>query len=309
MYIYLLKLTYFRSVNFILEFMPEHTRYINPLVDFSFRKIFGSDPNKDLLIAFLNEIFKGRKHIIDLVYNKNEHDGENQEEARAVFDLLCTGDQGERFIIEVQHTKPVNFKKRGIYYTSRLISEQAVKGQVKNWQYDISEVYFVAVLEQQSDLKMDSDRFIHDACLCYRDTGEIFYDGLGYTYLDLANFVKTEEECVSDLELWLYWLKHLHETDKLPEHLKETIFERLFNIAEYTNLSKEEQAMYNQDLKRKWDNEAARVNSVEEGRAKGLAEGRHEQALEIASKLKAKELPVPEIMELTGLSAEEINAL
>jgi hypothetical protein len=62
----------------------------------------------------------------------------------------------------------------------------AVKGQVKNWQYDISEVYFVAVLEQQSDLKMDSDRFIHDACLCYRDTGEIFYDGLGYTYLDLA---------------------------------------------------------------------------------------------------------------------------
>jgi predicted transposase/invertase (TIGR01784 family) len=121
--------------------------------------------------------------------------------------------------------------------------------------------------------------------------------------------VKKEEECVSDLELWLYWLKHLHETDKLPEHLKETIFERLFNIAEYTNLSKEEQAMYNQDLKRKWDNEAARVNSVEEGRAKGLAEGRHEQALEIASKLKAKELPVPEIMELTGLSAEEINAL
>lgn len=153
----------------------------------------------------------------------------------------------------------------------------------------------------------------YDACLCYRDTGEIFYEGLGYTYLVLANFVKTEEECVSDLELWLYWLKHLHVTDKLPEHLKETIFERLFNIAEYTNLSKEEQAMYNQDLKRKWDNEAARVNSVEEGRAKGLAEGlaegRHEQALEIASKLKAKELSVPEIMELTGLSAEEINAL
>ncbi|MES2457613.1 MAG: PD-(D/E)XK nuclease family transposase, partial [Bacteroidota bacterium] len=207
---------------------PQPTRYINALVDFSFRKIFGSDPNKDMLIAFLNEIFKGRKHIVDLVYNKNEHDGENKGEARAVFDLLCTGDQGERFIIEVQHTKPVNFKKRGIYYTSRLISEQAIKGQVKNWQYDISEVYFVAVLEQQSDLNPSSDRYIHDACLCYRDTGEIFYEGLGYTYLDLHNFVKTEEECVSEMELWLYWLKHLHETDKLPEHLKETIFERLF---------------------------------------------------------------------------------
>src|ERR1700710_180440 len=95
---------------------PVTGKYIDLLVDFAFKKIFGSEHNKDLLIAFLNEIFRGRKHIVDLVYNKNEHDGENQEEARAVFDLLCTGDQGERFIIEVQHSKPVNFKKRGIYY-------------------------------------------------------------------------------------------------------------------------------------------------------------------------------------------------
>jgi len=293
--------------------MPEHTRYINPLVDFSFRKIFGSDPNKDILIAFLNEIFRGRKRIADLVYNKNEHDGENEEEARAVFDLLCTGDQGERFIIEVQHSKPVNFKKRGIYYTSRLISEQAVKGQVKNWQYDITEVYFVAVLETTSDLNTGTDRYIHDACLCYRDTGEIFYEGLGYTYLDLPNFVKTEEECVSEMDRWLYWLKHLHETDELPPYLRATIFERLFNIAEYTKLSKEEQAMYNQDLKRKWDNEAARINSVEEGRAKGLAEGlaegEHKKAVEIAAEMKRKDFPSQTISELTKLSIEEIEKL
>jgi predicted transposase/invertase (TIGR01784 family) len=125
--------------------------------------------------------------------------------------------------------------------------------------------------------------------------------------------VKTEEECVSDLELWLYWLKHLHETDKLPEHLKETIFERLFNIAEYTNLSKEEQAMYNQDLKRKWDNEAARVSSVEEGRAKGLAEGiaegEHKKALEIAAEMKRKNFQDEIIAELTKLTIEEIEKL
>jgi len=139
----------------------------------------------------------------------------------------------------------------------------------------------------------------------YRDTGEIFYEGLGYTYLDLANFVKTEEECVSEMELWLYWLKHLHETDKLPEHLKETIFERLFSIAEYTNLSKEEQEMYDQDLKRKWDNEAARVNSVEEG----IAKGEHKKALEIAAQMKSKNFPNETISELTKLSIEEIQKL
>ena len=115
------------------------------------------------------------------------------------------------------------------------------------------------------------------------------------------------------MDRWLYWLKHLHETDELPPYLRATIFERLFNIAEYTKLSKEEQAMYNQDLKRKWDNEAARINSVEEGRAKGLAEGlaegEHKKAVEIAAEMKRKDFPSQTISELTKLSIEEIEKL
>lgn len=235
------------------------TRYIDPLMDFGFKKIFGSEPNKDLLISFLNQIFKGRKHIVDLVYNKTEHHGDNKEEASAVFDLLCTGDQGEKFLIEIQHSNPVNFKKRGLYYTSRLISEQAPKGKSKTWKYKISEVYFIAILDKMEEGGTDSDRYLHDICLCYRDTGEIFYDNLGYTYIDLSKFVKTEAELTSDLDVWLYLLKHLDEQDDMPRHLRKTIFEKLYKIAEYTNLSKEEQQMYDQDLKRKWDNEAVKA--------------------------------------------------
>jgi len=80
---------------------PFTGKYIDPLVDFAFKKIFGSDPNKDLLIAFLNEVFRGRKHIVDLIYNKNEHPGDLRDEGAAIFDLLCTGDNGDQFIIEV----------------------------------------------------------------------------------------------------------------------------------------------------------------------------------------------------------------
>src|ERR1700748_332079 len=98
-------------------------KYIDPLVDFAFKKIFGSEPNKDLLIGFLNEVFRGRKHIVDLVYNKNEHPGEISEEGAAIFDLSCTGDQGEVFIIEVQRAKQGNFKERALFYTSRRISD------------------------------------------------------------------------------------------------------------------------------------------------------------------------------------------
>ena len=92
---------------------PVTGKYIDPLVDFAFKKIFGSEPNKDLLIAFLNEVFRGRKHIVDLVYNKNEHPGDIKEEGTAVFDLLCTGDNGERFIIEVQRARQGYFKEAG----------------------------------------------------------------------------------------------------------------------------------------------------------------------------------------------------
>jgi predicted transposase/invertase (TIGR01784 family) len=80
-------------------------------------------------------------------------------------------------------------------------------------------------------------------------------------------------------------------------------------MPEHTNLSKEEQAMYNQDLKRKWDNEAARVNSVEEGRAKGLAKGEHKKALEIAAEMKLEGMSVEKIAKFTKLSAEEIEKL
>jgi len=293
--------------------MLEQTRYIDPMIDFSFRRLFGTDPNKEILIDFLNEVFKGRKRIIDLVYNKNEHDGDNTEEARAIFDLLCTGDKGEKILIEVQHSKPANFKKRSIYYTSRLISEQAVKGESKSWKYDISEVYFLAIMEKPSELSIDSERYIHDACLCYRDTGEIFYDGLGYIYLDLSNFVKQKQECIEGLDMWLYCLKHAHEMTEIPAEFRGTILERVFGVLEYINLSKEEQTMYDQDLKRKWDNEATLANSRDEGKAEGKEEGKiagkAEATIEIAKKLKAKGISMPEIVELTGLSIEEIEQL
>src|ERR1700719_2439578 len=93
---------------------PVIGKYIDPLTDFGFKKIFGSDPNKDLLIAFLNEVFRGRKHIVDLVYNKNEHRSDLKDEGGAIFDLLCTGVNGDQFIIEVQRGRQRRFKERAL---------------------------------------------------------------------------------------------------------------------------------------------------------------------------------------------------
>ena len=280
---------------------PITGKYIDPLVDFAFKKIFGSEPNKDLLIDFLNEVFRGRKHIVDLVYNKNEHPGDIKEEGAAIFDLLCTGDSGERFLIEVQRARQGHFKERALFYTSRLISDQAPKGKRSDWGYNIAEVYLIALLEDFTLEGSPANTYLYDICLCNRDTGEIFYDKLGYTYIELSKFVKTDTELETDLDRWLHVLKNMSQWDKIPVYLRKPIFEKLFSIAEYTNLTKEEKTMYDSSLKHKWDNKNVLDYAVKEGKL--------EEAKAIAREMKKDGLPIAQISKFTKLSIEEIEKL
>lgn len=295
--------------------LPVTGKYIDPLVDFAFKKIFGNEPNKDLLIAFLNEVFRGRKHIVDLVYNKNEHPGDLRDEGAAIFDLLCTGNKGESFIIEVQRGRQGYFKERALFYTSRLISDQAPKGKRSEWAYNLTEVYLIALLEDFTLEVSPANEYLHDIYLCNRDTGKIFYDKLGYTYIELSNFVKTGAELETDLDKWLYVLKHLSQMDKIPVYLRKPIFEKLFSIAEYTNLTKEEKTMYDSSLKYKWDNKNVLDYALKEGMEKGIAQGivqgieqgEYKKAIAIARELKKEGLAIEFIAKTTKLSIEEIE--
>jgi predicted transposase/invertase (TIGR01784 family) len=285
--------------------LPVTGKYIDPLVDFAFKKIFGSEPNKDLLMAFLNEVFRGRKVIVDLVYNKNEHPGDLKDEGAAIFDLLCTGTDGEQFLIEVQRGRQGYFKERALFYTSRLISDQAPKGKRNVWGYNLTEVYLVALLEDFTLEIGSGNNYLHDICLCNRDTGEIFYDKLGYTYIELSKFVKKDTDLVTDLDKWLYVLKNMSRMDKIPVYLRKPIFEKLFNIAEYTNFTKEEKAMYDSSLKYKWDNK----NVLDYAVSTAKAEGKRENSLAIAREMKKDGLPISQIVKFTKLSIEEIEKL
>ncbi|MDP9079436.1 MAG: Rpn family recombination-promoting nuclease/putative transposase [Bacteroidota bacterium] len=296
---------------------PITGKYIDPLVDFAFKKIFGNEPNKDLLIAFLNEVFRGRKLIVDLVYNKNEHPGDLKDEGAAIFDLLCTGENNEKFLIEIQRGRQGNFKDRALFYTSRLISDQAPKGRRSEWAYNLTEVYLVALLEDFTLQISDRQNYLHDIFLCNRETGEIFYDKLGYIYLELNKFAKAESELETDLDKWLYVLKNISRMDKIPTYLRKPIFEKLFNIAEYSNFTKEERTMYDSSLKYKWDNKAVLDYAIKEGLEKGIEQGiergiergEHNKALQIARELKKEGLAIGFIAKTTGLTTEEIEKL
>lgn len=147
-------------------------RYINLFTDFGFKKLFGEEPNKDLLISLLNTLLKGEAHIEDLTYLNGERLGRSSEERKAVYDLYCTTQSGEKIIVEVQRVKQRFFKDRSVYYSSFAVQDQASKG--KEWLYELKAVYTIAIM----DFKFDEDKhkLMHRVKLMEVDTKSIFYD-------------------------------------------------------------------------------------------------------------------------------------
>lgn len=303
-------------------------RYINPLTDFGFKRIFGIPFNKDLLMSFLNALFNGDPVVSDITYKNSEKFGTNEEARRAVFDVYCTTDTGARIIVEMQNVYQDFYKDRSIYYSTFPIAEQAQRG---NWNYELHDVYTIGILNYftfPEDKHSDSNIF-REVKLMDTDSHEIFYDKLTYIYVELANFHKTLEECDSLLEKWIYCLRNLQNLMSRPLALQGRVFEKLFKTAEIAKMTTEDRRAYElsanayRDIKNGMD--AAKREGMEKGIAigtekgiaigteKGIAigteKGARAKALEVARKMKARGLEDGMISEMTGLSAEVIKKL
>ena len=296
------------------------SRYVDPLIDFSFKRLFGVEPNKDLLIDFLNAVFEGNRVIEDVVYTKNEYVGDTETIGSVVFDLICTDKGGSIFLIEIQRTNQYNIKNRMLYYASKLITDQARRGKRSAWNYKLQEVFIIVLLDGFTLNPRNTHQYLYRVGLCNQETGAHFYDRLGFVYIELRNFNKESDDLKTNLDKWLYVLKNLAGMNTLPIFLRKHVFIKLFKLAEYSKMNKEDRAMYDVNLKRQWDaynvKETARLEGLEEGREKGREEGREEEALKnireklsIAQKLKIMGLPIPTIIDVTGLSAEVLKDL
>ena len=296
------------------------SKYIDPFTDFGFKHIFGKAPHKDLLIHFLNGIFNGRKIITDLVYNNNEHKGRRPEIRKTIFDLYCTGNNGEKFIIEMQKAKSAYFKDRTIFYTANLIQEQGISVNA-NWNYQLPEVYIIAIMDFCFDDSLPG-QYLHDVRLIDSDSNQQFYQKLNYIFIEMPKFNKTEAQLETDQDCWLFSLNKLQEINEIPVTLsKKKEFIKLFNIAEVSGLNPQEMNAYEESLKIRRDNysvmETMKMEGLEEGLQQGLQrglqqglqQGRHEEALTIARELKKAGLSMDLITKTTKLSAEEIKKL
>ncbi|PID63019.1 MAG: hypothetical protein CR974_02570 [Gammaproteobacteria bacterium] len=305
-----------------MVFLSENEKYINPFTDYGFKRLFGEEPNKELLIDFLNELLRDEQgEIVELTYLNSEQLGRSKEDRKSLFDIYCTNEKGDKFIVELQKTKQKFFKDRTLYYSTFPIVQQANRGS--NWNFELRPVYTIAILDFAFDDEEDdvANKYRYDVKLIEKETQQVFYDKYTFIYLSMPKFTKKLEELETHFEKWLYAFKHLSELKAIPDALREEIFVKFFDAAEVAHLNPDEYITYEASLKAYWDRKSELSTTLEEGFEKGREEGREEgieigiekgsnaKALEIAKNLKQTGLDASAIAQITGLPLEAIEKL
>lgn len=287
--------------------------FINPFTDVGFKKIFGQEVTKDLLIDFLNDLLVDEKEIRDIKFLDKELMPEYMGDRGVIYDIYCTTENGEEFIVEMQNRQQVNFRERALYYLSRTISRQGERGT--DWKFNLKAVYGVFFM----NFRLDNmpHRLRTDIILADRETHEQFSDKLRFIFIELPAFNKEEEECETDFERWIYVLKNMETLKRLPFKARKSVFEKLEKIVDIASLSKEEREKYDESIKVYRDSLVTMAFAEEKGKKEGIEigieigkeEGHVEERLEIARNLKSMGMDVDGICKATKLSIEEIEKL
>jgi predicted transposase/invertase (TIGR01784 family) len=272
-------------------------KYINPYTDFGFKKLFGEEGNKDLLIDFLNQLLPAHHQIKELNFRNSESLSDLSTERKAIFDIHCEALSGEKFIVEMQKAKIKYFKDRSLFYVTFPIRDQAQQGE---WNFRLKAIYFVAILDFEYDEAEERRKFRRDVTFKDQD-GDLFFDKLHFKFLQMPLFKKAESELETHFDKWCYFLKNLENFEHIPSILNEPIFQKAFNTAELAGLSAEQRAFYDESLIQYWGMKSALETAVEEAK--------DERSLEIARNMLKRGVSVEIIAEDTGLSIEQIQML
>ena len=283
-------------------------RYINPYTDFGFKKLFGTAMNKDLLISFLNALFNNeRKKIKDVQYLNGENLGDGYGDRRSVFDVYCTASDGSQFIVEMQKAEQTYFKDRSVYYATTPIRQQAPRGK---WDYHLENVYTVGILNFEfPNNEYAPDSYRHEIKLKDVEDHHVFYDKLTFIYLEMPKFNKTEDELVTMFDKWMFVLRNLSRLLERPAALRDRVFKKLFEQAEIAMYTPEERREYEASVKDYWDYFSTMKTAVDKAKVEAKAEGKVEEKLATAKRMKALGHDIKTIAEVTQLSPEQIEKL
>ena len=296
--------------------------FINPFTDFGFKRIFGQEDHKGILIGFLNALFEGEFVIKDLQYRDKEQLGESPQNRTVIYDIYCTLEDGSSIIVEMQNKKEMNFDGRALYYSSLSIVAQGKKGG--DWWYTLDPVigiYFLNYKQEELGDAFRSDFEITKTHTALAHTAiptetqqsksekkpekkpsKVPFKGkLRLIFLQMPEFTLTESECTTDLFKWVYIMNHMETLTQIPWEAQNELFAELAKVSNVAALSPEERAVYDETLKQYRDNLAAFMAAKQDGR--------EERELEIARSMLSDGCSEQIISKYTGLSLLQIEKL
>ena len=291
--------------------MPEK---INPRIDLAFKKIFGTEENKDLLISLINSIVGEEDHVVDVTLLNPYNQKSFKSDKLSILDIKAEGDHGKKFNIEIQITDEADYDKRALYYWAKLYAEQLKE---KDAYGTLEKVIGIHILNFTSIL--DSEKYHNAFHITEKETGIHYFKELELHTIELKKFNDTLEKEFEDigskiqnaLDLWSAFLlrRDLISKAKLPASLDDAPVKKAINVLNVMNFTDEEREIYEGKLK--WLRiEANSLKKAEEkGIEKGREEGRKERDIEIARSMFSENLPLKQISRLTGLSDKELKNL
>ena len=284
---------------------------ITPRVDLAFKKIFGVEENKDLLISLINSVVSEEDQVEDVTLLNPYNPKNFREDKLSILDIKAQGKDGKRFNIEIQITDEADYDKRALYYWAKLYTEQLQTGKEYS---TLSKAIGIHILNFTSIL--DTDKYHNVFHICEKDSGAKFFKDLELHTIELNKFVENTNEELNDLvtkiktslDIWAAFLtRHdLLNKENLPSSLDIPTLKKALDVLDVMNFNTEEREAYEDHLK--WLRiEANTLKKYEEkGFEEGVEKGREEERLVIARAMKAKGMGLDTISSITGLSVETL---
>ena len=287
---------------------------ISPRVDLAFKKIFGVEENKDLLISLINSIV-GAEDQVSEVTLLNPYNPKNfKTDKLSILNIKATNQDGKRFNIEIQISDEADYDKRALYYWAKIYTEQL---KVAEDYSKLSKAIGIHILNFTSIPEVKKYHNVFH--ITEKETGLLYFKDLELHTIELKKFSDSSDEELADivakvknaLDMWLAFLTRndLLIADNLPKELNDPNLKKAINVLSVMNFTPEEREAYEDHLK--WLRiEANTIRNYEQkGEIRGRAEGENKKAIEIAKKMLSKNHSISDISDLTGLSPEEISKL
>ncbi len=290
------------------------TKFLDPKNDVAFRRIFGSEKNKDILIHFINDVLelKDGEKIKEITFLPTIAVPEIAAKKQSVVDVLCKDENGVQLIIEMQVSPQEGFEKRAQYYAAKAYSRQLNKGKEEGARYiDLKAVIFIAI----TDNTIFKDKIFYKSDHIILDKESYTHDlkDFSFTFIELPKFKITDINLLTNIiEKWCYFFKNANKTSEADLRKligSDLVIERAYEELNQFNWTEEELLTYEQETKRIMDNKAAEEYMLKQAKSEGKSEGKAERDVEIAKNLLSQNIDINTISTATGLPVEKINAL